>query len=240
MARFLAYGLAVFFLLQYLICPAQEPVTITNPTLELRDSGIHIIYNITGSGSSDLYQIRLELTDSTGGILDAHTFSGDIGGGVPGGEDRVIIWDFRADNIYVEGDLYIQIYALKERKKFSLSSLLLQSLVVPGLGLSRYTGNPHWLKGVAAYACVAGSVVLNRKAISTYEDYLNPGSAENAGSLLEQSGQQDQLSEILAFTALGIWVMDMAWTYVGTRDVSLGAGYDPATKAPLLTLTYRF
>ena len=252
MGRISLYPLLAIFFTAGTVCSAQPGSTITNPTLELRDNQIHIIYDILNSDSTDLYNIRLEITDSAGQVLDAHTLSGDIGTQVPGGEEKRIIWNFQADNIHIDGDFYIQIYAVGDRKQYTRTSLVLQSLALPGLGLTRVRGTPHWIRGVAGYGCIAGSVIMNRAAISTYEDYKDPGSAENAGSLLEQATRQDQISEVLAFAAIGIWVTDLVWTFIGTSDMknrgsvserkglSVGPGYKPDLQMPMLTFRYRF
>jgi hypothetical protein len=246
------YPLVAIVLVLETVCSAQTASTITNPTLEFKDNKIHIVYDILNSDTTQLYNVRLEITDSAGNVIDAHTFSGDIGTQIQGGEDKCIIWSFQADNVNIDGDLYIQIYAAADRKEFSRASLILQSMAFPGLGLTRLNGGPHWLKGVAGYGCIAGSVILNRMAISTYDDYRNPGSAEQAGTLLAQAGRQDNISEVLAFVAAGIWVTDLVWTIIGTSDkrkegslngrrgITVVTGFDPAHQVPLLSFRYRF
>jgi hypothetical protein len=252
MRRISLYTLTIIFLFTGRPCTAQQVTTITNPKLELRGNRIHIIYDILNSDSTERFDVRMEITDSAGLVLDAKSLTGDIGESVPGGADREIVWSFQADQVNINGDLYIQIYAVSDKKVFSRTSLVLQSLVFPGLGLSRQKGNPHWIRGLAGYGCLAGSVILNRMAISSYEQYKDPGSAENAASCLEQARKQDQVSEVLAYTAAAIWISDIVWTLVGTsgipwkgtqaerRGLQICPGFDPGVKAPMLALTYRF
>jgi len=252
MVKVLLYLTIVLLLILGEALSAQSASGISNPLIELRDQQIHITYDILNSDSADSYKVRLEISDSTGRIIDAKTFTGDIGEHVSGGSDKQIIWNFQSDNIHIDGDLYIQIYAVDQKKEPRRSSLILQSLAFPGLGLSRLSGKPHWIRGVAGYGCIAGSVILNRMAISTYSDYQDPGSAERAGSLLEQAVRQDNISEALAFAALGIWISDIVWTLVGTsgmngqksysqqRPVTVCPGYDPGLQMPLLSFKYRF
>ena len=99
-----------------------------------------------------------------------------------------------------------------EAKSYNRTSIILQSLPMPGLGLSRITGKPHWLKGVAAYGCLAGSVILNRAAINTYEQIPQYIDWEDKDDLFQQSQKQDGFSELLAYAAIGIWVSDVIWT----------------------------
>ena len=140
----------------------------------------------------------------------------------------------------------------KETSTYSRAGIILQSVAVPGLGLSRVTKKPHWIRGVAGYGCLAGSIILNRQAVNTFEsigDYLDPSDASEA---FDKSVQQDNISEVLAYAAIGIWVTDIIWTIVGTSDlnkssaqhrskgVSIGSKIDPLSYTPMVELTYRF
>jgi hypothetical protein len=126
---------------------------------------------------------------------------------------------------------------------FNRTAIMLQSLALPGLGLSRVTGNPHWIRGVAGYGCLAGSVILNRQAIRTFdsvEDLDDPDKAEVA---FDNSVRQDKISTGLAYAALGIWIADVVWTWVGTSDLnklSVGTVIDPLSHAPMLCFRYTF
>ena len=140
----------------------------------------------------------------------------------------------------------------EKETSYNRAGIIFQSLAIPGLGLSRVTKKPHWLRGVAGYGCLAGSIILNRRAIYTFdriEIYQNPSDATN---LFDKSVQQDNISEVLAYTAIGIWVMDFVWTIVGTSDlnkspaqaqsmgISIGSKIDPLSYTPMVELTYRF
>jgi len=135
---------------------------------------------------------------------------------------------------------------------FNRTSIVLQSLAIPGLGLSRVTGNPHWIRGMAGYGCIIGSVILNRQSIQTFdsiEDIEDPSEAETA---FNKSVRQDKISEGLAYAAIGIWVMDIIWTWMGTSDlmsgpsigdlnnISIRTDIDPLSYAPLVCFRYTF
>ena len=137
-------------------------------------------------------------------------------------------------------------------KSYNRTSIILQSIPLPGLGLSRMTGKPHWLKGVAAYGCLAGSIILNRAAIDTYEQIPQHIDWDNKNDLFQQSQKQDGISELLAYAALGIWVSDVIWTIIGTSDLKKSSLYsetnglsirttiDPLSYAPLIGMRYVF
>ena len=135
---------------------------------------------------------------------------------------------------------------------YNRAGLVLQSLVFPGLGLSRVTGNPHWIRGLAGYGCLVGSIVLNRQAVNTYKGISDLVSYNDVTEAFDKSVQQDNISEVLAYSAIGIWVIDFIWTLVGTSDLnkadsygdsggfSIGSNIDPLSNAPLVSVQYRF
>jgi hypothetical protein len=136
--------------------------------------------------------------------------------------------------------------------EFSRTGLVLQSLALPGLGLSRYTGKPHWLRGVAGYGCIAGSVIMRHSAVNTYDGIEDLLEFDEINRAYDKAVQQDVTSDILLFAAAGIWVADIVWTLVGTsglpksayngssRGWSVGSGMDPVSAAPLISLRYKF
>jgi hypothetical protein len=135
---------------------------------------------------------------------------------------------------------------------FSRTGLVLQSVAFPGLGLSRATGNPHWIRGVAGYGCLAGAVILNRTAISNYAGIMDLTGYDEKNELYRKSLSQDQVSELLAYAAIGIWVSDIIWTLVGTSDLKMSAlsnhrrgfslytSVERVTPAPVIGIVYRF
>ncbi len=136
---------------------------------------------------------------------------------------------------------------------FNRTGIIFQSVAVPGLGLTRTTGKPHWIKGVAGYGSIAGSIYLNQKAIHTYNDeFLAAYEPDEAARFLKKSTRQDNFSEMLAYTAIGIWTIDFVWTIIGTSDLkkdmnksgnqglSVGPGIDPVFKIPVVEFVYRF
>lgn len=94
-----------------------------------------------------------------------------------------------------------------------------------------------------------GGIALNRGAISTYQDFSDSKTPEEANDLYEKSSRQDMLSETLVYVAAGIWITEIIWTIVGssnlnrnfnladTRGVSINSGFDVSTNAPLVGIT---
>ncbi len=142
--------------------------------------------------------------------------------------------------------------ARENEKRFTRRGLMLQSLAVPGLGLTRLTGKPHWLRAVAGFGCIAASINLNRQAVETYNSIETTAGFDNKVELCNTSIQQDNLSETFAWTALGVWVADIIWTFVRTSDlagknaagemngISIQGGMDPLTYTPTVGIRYTF
>lgn len=137
-------------------------------------------------------------------------------------------------------------------QSFSRTGLMLQSIALPGLGLTRKTGKPHWIKGVTGYGLAAGSVVFNKMAINSYNDFLSANDTEFAENKLSQASSQDLISEIFAYSAISIWVSEIIWTFAATSDLkkmkytsekiglSVGADYDTYSRSPLLAFRFTF
>ena len=135
---------------------------------------------------------------------------------------------------------------------YNRTSLVLQSLLMPGLGLSRLTGNPHWIRGAAGYGFFAGSIVLNRKAINTMNSIDDLDDTNDIKEAFNKSVNQDNVSELFAYAAIGIWVTDIIWTLVGTSDLkklplysearglSFRCNLDPVSNVSLVSMSYRF
>jgi hypothetical protein len=314
----------------------QPGLDISKPQISLKDGKVLIEYDLLNTTRSDKFTVRIELTGQDGQVIPARSLEGDLGDGVPGGINKKILWDIEADSIFLNEEIFVEVFATPETppitettqlpekpvetqpestepaepvaeekpdestvqtgrgtdeteqpgdpstretddpsviqtdegstaetreppaemaagKKFSRTGLILQSVVLPGLGLSRANpGKPHWLKGVAAYSCLGGSFYLNRKAYSTYESYQEQQNPDEMDNLFSQAQSQKTTSEILGYAAIGIWVADLVWTIAGTsglnkdqmagtqKGISLGTTMEPLSRTPLIALRYQF
>jgi hypothetical protein len=136
--------------------------------------------------------------------------------------------------------------------EFSRAGLILQSVALPGLGLTRYKQQPHWIRGVLGYGCLGGSVALSYLAYDSYTSYQSAGSEGEVEDFFSKAQSQQSTSDVLAFAAIGIWVTDLVWTILGTSDMgkkqtagvqegfSIGTRIEPVSSAPLIALRYTF
>lgn len=250
----------------YATSNAQSAASISKPLLELTDSTVIIRYDILESTPEDKFNVSVVITDSAGETINANSFSGDIGSDVHGGSDKEIIWNFQADHSAVNELLYFQILAdqVLENQSTDLPSgtikgrslnrgrLIFQSILIPGMGLTRLKEKPHWLKGVLGYGAAASSVVFYIKSNDTYTNYLNAEDLVARDNYYNASIRQETISYTLLYSAIGIWTVDFLWTLIGTRDIGKGRKmgminrmsvqplYYGDMNASALVLTYRF
>jgi len=136
--------------------------------------------------------------------------------------------------------------------EFNRTGIIFQSIALPGLGLSRVTGKPHWIRGVAGYGCLAGSIILGRQAVNTYKDIEDLVNFDDINTTYDKALQQNRTANILLFATAGIWITDFIWTLAGTSDLnkipyaaelrgfSMGGNIDPLTNIPMVNVRYRF
>jgi len=252
--------ITLFLLLFGSVCYAQKPVKISKPILELKDNRLDIFYDILNSTQEDKFRVWVEITDSTGNRINAQQLSGDIGENVSGGSNKKITWNFIDDSHYLDAGVYVQVNAVvltvteadQPELHISRGATIFQSLAFPGWGLSRINrGKPHWLKGLAGYGCIAASIVYNKKAIASYDDYINSADVNEIDTFYENSVKEDKISENLVYAAIGIWVVDFIWTIVGSSKLnepednqvkrfSINSVYEPHIHAPMVAITYNF
>lgn len=255
------------------LCYSQSSLKVSEPRLEMVGTKIQITYDILNSIPNEKYEISIDIKDEAGNIIDAKALEGDIGENVIGGINKQIIWDVEADNVMIDAYILVKVKAwaiappapvivddiVKEEppatgntKTYNRTGIILQSGAFPGLGLSRVTGKPHWIRGVAGYGCISASIVLNRQAIITHNSIDDLDNFDDIINANEKSVQQDNISEVFAYAAIGIWVSDLIWTIVGTRDLnkptfsadvsgfSFSSAIDPLSNAPMVSVKYRF
>jgi len=273
----------------------QGKIQMMQPKLMLVNDTLIIRYGFIGSKPMDVFNVRLEITDSAGRVIPARSFSGDIGDSIYGGQQKIILWNMAADSISINQNIYVEVVSEKleaitvpviqpalsdslqgqltesnttkkddnpvvaEKEKSSVEELpykrnnVLLSAIVPGWGLTRLSnGKPYWLIGVAGFGCIATSVYFNRKAVKSYDNYMESYDVNVYPDYFTEAEQQYLISNICAYTAIAIWVIDLGVTVLCTEKmrkslytgnlsrVSVGSGYQGSTGTAFVTMNYRF
>lgn len=135
----------------------------------------------------------------------------------------------------------------KEPKIRKKSTAVIYSLIFPGAGQSYLMRKPlPLLLGVASYGALAGSVIMNRKAVENYDNYLTDTDPDKRASLKSQWETQSQLSRSLAYGAAGLWAINMIWVLImpdevhRNKNVSLHGYSNPSEGDSGLSLAISF
>jgi len=259
----------VFILLifpQIIYC--QRNITITKPRIEIFEENLIINYDILNAKPSDFYKVWIEVNDVEGNKINAISVTGDVGMEVKGGTGKRIVWNVVSDKIYIDKEIIIEVRAEKSTKEIKLketeeskmnltdiskANMIITTVPLPGLGQSLLKrGKPYWLVGVAGYGFLAGSVVLNHMAASTYDDYNLSIVYDERMSLFDEAVQKDKYSKYLAYSAIGIWAADLIWviatptkssrsqTVLKERRLEIKPCLDAHSNITMVSLTYKF
>lgn len=252
-------------------CLAQGQFSISKPSLEIKGDQLIITYSILNSKPGETYNVNLRVTDSNGNAIDALSLSGDLGLNIEGGKNKKIIWEFAMDEVTEELEVMVKLMAELDLAEipdllpdkapmttsFNRSALILQSVALPGLGMTRLKEKPYWIMGVAGYGFLASGAYFWIKSENTYkEEYANEDLT------FEDSEDRDKayssyLTEytisIVSFCGAGaIWLTNLVMIYSASgkiqksphsyqdKKINIYPVYDYKTKSPMLSLTYRF
>jgi len=251
---------------------SQSAAKIENIRFDAEGSKLVIYYDITKYKEGETFEIWVKIVTASGKTIIPASVIGDVNKGVSGGPGKRIVWDAEADNALIDEEFSVEVYGRSESRKesgvpkdaqkekpvevkaersgISVPGAMAFSLLLPGLGNRIAKGQgAQWLLGIAGYACIAGSVVMNKAAINTYEDYKSATTSDDRDSFFTQSQQQNNASKLFAGLALGVWVGDLIWTGIQAGKlrrqsakpaVSFRFLYDPYVDKPMVGLNYRF
>jgi len=196
---------------------AQDTDSLSCPDLKLENNTLTIRYRFPEK-INGRYRVWIELKDSNGNPFEAHSVSGDFGRNIKAGSDKTISWDYLNDSYIADGPLSLRVLAEKTSKDFSTANLMISSSLWPGLGQSKISGKPFWLIGLAGYSCLGGSLLFNRKAVSSYALYIHSDIREESRKFFSDSEKFDKTSKILAYSAVGIWGLNIVWMILNNDD----------------------
>jgi hypothetical protein len=257
--------IGLIFIIGFSTCYAQEDPRLSEPVVSYGDGEVTITYDIQSRNSDDQFTVWVVIKDLNGRSINARSLVGDVGESVEIGKNKTITWNPDADGIILGEGIAIQVFAELEDTRDEISptvkstetdqvkmgSVVAQSLLLPGLGLSRVTGQPHWIRGVAGYLAIGSAVALHFSAKNNYDLYMDENDRSTRDELFDKAVMQDNVSEILAFSAVAIWAGDIIWNIIGVsklkssyavhdKGFSVKPVYDPISQIPVLAFTYRF
>jgi len=259
-------------------CFSQTSARVSKPELILENDQLIISYDITAVNQDDIFRVWVKITDANNYKINALALSGDIGDQVSGGTGKKISWNFIEDKVDPETEIFLEVYAeaqrksveepaeiagdkaeeitetadteLHETRKYSLGKSLYKSALFPGLGFTGINQSKlHLAKGAAGYGLIASTFVFNRLAISNRAKYLASEDISEKNKLYTTYTNQDLVSKVCAYSAIGIWTVEIVWLLIDINaknrvsdnfPVRIAPGYDPVLGTPTLCLSYQF
>lgn len=232
--RFMKKQELSFFMVILLILSVRtysQDFQITPPRLDFDGKKLQISYDLVESKGSDQFYIWVEIQKRTGEPLKTISLSGDIGD-MKKGKNKSITWIPENDSIFLNEVVNVEIKAEKYQKSFNKGSMVLLSVVMPGLGQTKISkGKPYWIMGVAAYGTLAGGLVYNSMANKSYEQYQTEEDPKKRSDLFDQTQKQMNMSGALIISSAAIWTANLFWV-IATPNRYLPLKYGKVAVVP--------
>ncbi len=213
---------------------AQSNARIENIDFYASGSNLNITYDIIKSKSGESFEIWVKVITDSGKEIIPTSVTGDVGKGVSGGPDKRIVWNVSSDNVVIDEEISVEVYAqpeiipasktetqektaypekTKSKNEISVGKAMLLSALLPGLG-NRYVKGKgaQWLIGIAGYSFIGASVAMNNSAYNAYEDYKSATTASDRDDYFSEAENKNIGSKVFAGAAIAIWILDLTFT----------------------------
>ncbi|MBI5008646.1 MAG: hypothetical protein HZB98_03130, partial [Bacteroidia bacterium] len=145
---------------------------IGTPKLGFDGQKLTIQYDFINASPSDQYYVWVMIQNKNGETLKMNSITGDIGE-TKAGKEKVINWIPANDSVFLNEEVTVEIQAEKYVKSFNKGSVMLRSILLPGLGQTRVSGGkPYWIMGIVSYGALAGGFVTYSGYKDSYDKYL--------------------------------------------------------------------
>ena len=197
---------------------AQTKAQVKNVNFELVNNEVIITYDIVKHRPDEMFKIWVKIYTAQENELKAESLTGAVGENVSGGDHKKIVWNPAKDGVYLDNDIYIQVFAGSTSRNtddgvssdVSMGKWLMLSALYPGTGNAKVRSNKLWLAaGALGYGSMVGSVLLNSKASKSYDNYLRSQDVSERNDLFNDADSQKQLSTILFVSGAVIWAADL-------------------------------
>lgn len=194
---------------------------------EMQGDSMIIRYELFNSHDSQVFRVWVEARRVAGEDLPIRHVSGDVGENIRGGKNKRIVWHITDDmqeldamvNVVVKAEMTAGEFAPKVvYNDIGYPKALLFSAACPGLGNTMIRQKkPYWLVGIVGYSCLTSALVLNRKAITNYDQYLESDDIYERANLYDDWNRQRKMAKFMGYTAAAIWLADLAWTGINAQ-----------------------
>lgn len=97
-----------------LLGQAQSRAEIRNVDFSVRNDSLFVTYDLDKAGKDERFDVLLKISTPSGKIISPYTMSGDVGANIPGGKAKQIIWSISKDNIAINEDIAVEVFATSD------------------------------------------------------------------------------------------------------------------------------
>jgi len=253
--KYFGFILLLFSLIYSSPIFAQKKAGIKVTGVQYAANKLLISYDITNYDKNDRFAIWVVVYYQNDSICkEARSFEGDIGTKIKGGTEKLITWDLKADNVFIDETINVEVFGKYMEADLGVGQAMLYSAIYPGLGNYKLTRKKSYLAvGAAAYTFLGASIMLNNSYRKNFDEYLASNDINESDDLYRKTKNQKLGSKIFGFSALGIWAVDMIITARQAKQkraekgVAMSPGkfnyffsYDPFINGPLMSLRLNF
>lgn len=184
---------------------------VTSPTVDFDGTQLTIGYDIESESALDLFYIWLEIEKKNGESIRPKTLKGDIGENILSGKNKSITWLPGKDSVFLDEEIFVEVKAEKYVASFNRGSILLKSVLLPGLGQSKVKGKPYWITGIVAYGALAGGFVMMNSGKTDYNSYQVEENPAARQKLFEKAQNETNTAGLLLISGSVIWAANIIW-----------------------------
>jgi hypothetical protein len=236
---------------------------IVTKSAEIDSDNIIIKYDFTEFKKNQVFNITINIRDSSGKKIITNSLSGDVGNNIKGGGNKEISWNFMKDRILINDEISIEIFAElstsentqntgRSVKAISPFKTSLSSALIPGLGINMVNKKKVYLGfSLLTYGALGTSFYFKKKSDDNFNLYLNDNVISSESEYFKLSEDYKKTSNILLYSAIGSWAINMIWTTIATSKYNKSArtsafsdkvhfdiGFDPGVNCVGFSLLY--
>jgi len=186
--------------------------------------------------------------------LDAKNVTGDVGEKISAGEDKEIIWDLVADNIFLKETINVKLVADVKRdfSYYSFNKLLISSIIVPGMGRHKFDrSKKQYYAGMIGYTCILTGLVTKSSSNKSFNRYSIEKDAALRQKYFNRSNTYRSIATLTFISAASIWATDITLLYLKKlnskstasnfqNNLNFAMSYNYFSQKPMFGLNYRF
>lgn len=113
-----------FYLCLPIIAQSQSLAKVENIDFYADGPKLVITYDIVKAKPGETFDIWIKIVTASGKEISPITFTGDAESGITGGPGKKIIWDVEADNVVLDEEFSVEVYARAQKKTENIETVI--------------------------------------------------------------------------------------------------------------------